>query len=548
MMEKTVKKIFFNKKQQYIMHIGARILYVIASRRFGKSEGVIMPVLLRNIQQMPRGQHAILANTYKQALTRTLPGTIHAFNRMGYHEGVHFYLGRKAPDKAGFALPYIQPKDWTHYMHWYNGSVCPIISQDVAYSSNSLTLSSLTVDEAKVIDYPKLVDQTLPAITPMVYYNNSPWDGAQTYVSDMPTNKSGLWLLNKEKEMNPEIIKLVEGLLVELYQTRQNSTNSFHYRRKIKQLNDEIAFWRKESVLFVVADILDNLEIVGESYVKDRYRDLPMNRFLTAIMSYKLKLTEGGFYAALSEKHYYTAYDINFLSAFRKDDGSIDYYRASMATFNCSQDTDLDKNAPLYIALDTNININWLVVGQPDYSNRKLKVIKSFYAKHPRMLQEVCEDFAEYYAAMPQKRVVFYFDQTFLQGRSATNRETFHETICRVLRQKGFVVTDVYVGQAMKHSEKHKEIDSGLKGQHNLMPMFNRLNNEDLITALEKTGTVVSREGWGKDKSGEKDPDCEENPVEHRTDGTDAFDTLYIGCNFFRADHVQMGISTKMHY
>lgn len=530
------------------MHIAARILYVIASRRFGKSEGVIMPILLRNIQQMPRGQHAIVAATYKQALTRTLPGTIHALNRMGYFEGLHFYVGRKAPDKANFSLPYIQPKDWTHYIHWYNGSVCPIVSQDVQYSSNSLTLTSLIADEAKALNHSKLVDETLPAITPMVYFQSCPWDGSQTYVTDMPTNKTGLWLLDKEKDMNPDVIDLIEGLLVELFQTKQKSTDSFFYRKKIEDLKKEIAFYQKEAVLFIVADILDNLEIVGESYVKDRYRDLPLNRFLTSIMSYKLKLTEGGFYAALSEKHYYEAYDIAYLSNFRKDDGSLDYMRASKATFNCSQDTDIDKEQPLYIALDTNININWIVVGQPHYNKRTLKVIKSFYAKHPRMLQEVCEDFAEYYKDLPHKRVVFYFDHTFLQGRSATNRETFHETIVRVLRDNKFIVNDVYIGQAMKHSDKHKEIDSGLKAQRNLMPIFNKLNNEELITALERTTTTVSRDGWGKDKTGEKEPDNEFNLVEHRTDGTDAFDTLYIGCNFFRADHLSLGISTSMHH
>lgn len=542
------KEVFFNKKQQYIMHIGARILYVIASRRFGKSEGVIMPILLRNVQQMPRGQHAIIAATYKQALTRTLPATIHALNRMGYYEGIHFYTGRKAPEKAGFKLPYIEPKDWTHYMHWYNGSVCPIISQDVQFSSNSLSLTSLIADEAKALNYAKLVDETLPSITPMVYFQACPWDGSQTYVSDMPTNKSGLWLLDKEKDMNHDIIQIIEGLLIELYNTTQNSTESFHYRRKISELKKEIAFFQKEAIMYIVADILDNLEIVGESYVKDRYRDLPLNKFLTAIMSYKLKLTEGGYYAALSEKHYYESYDMTYMQRFRKDDGSLDYDRASKSTFNCSQDTDINIEQPLYIALDTNININWIVVGQPNYNKKTLNVIKSFYAKHPRMLQEVCEDFADYYSTLPHRKVIFYFDHTFLQGRSATNRETFHETIVRVLRDKGFIVSDIYIGQAMKHSDKHKEIDSGLKGQRNLMPLFNKLNNEELITALERTTTVVSRDGWGKDKSGEKEPDNEFNLVEHRTDGTDAFDTLYIGCNFFRADHLALGISTSMHH
>lgn len=35
------------------------------------------------------------------------------------------------------------------------------------------------------------------------------------------------------------------------------------------------------------------------------------------------------------------------------------------------------------------------------------------------------------------------------------------------------------------------------------------------------------------DKGGEKLAESEEDLLEHRTDGTDAFDTLYIGCEKF---------------
>ena len=41
------------------------------------------------------------------------------------------------------------------------------------------------------------------------------------------------------------------------------------------------------------------------------------------------------------------------------------------------------------------------------------------------------------------------------------------------------------------------------------------------------------RNGFHKDKSGEKLPESEESLLERRTDGTDAFDTLYIGCEKF---------------
>jgi len=540
------KKVFFNRAQQYLMILSTRILYAIASRRLGKTEGIIMPTMLRNIQHMPRGQHGFIASTYKQALTRTLPAIIHSLNRLGYKEGIHFFTGRKAPDKLNFQLPYIKPKDWSHYMHWYNGSVVPIISQDVPYSSNSLSLTTIIGDEAKTLNYSKLEDETFPAITPMAYFNGCPWDGAQTFVSDMPTAKSGKWILKKKNSMDKDLIAVLEGLIVELYYLKQKSTDSFHYRRKIAELEKEINFFRKEAFLFVTFSILDNLEVVGESYIKDRYRDLSLGKFLTSIMSYELKFTEGGYYSALSEKHYYSAYDINFLQRFRKSDGTIDYELASKTKFDCRQDVDINQSKPLYIGCDTNISINCIVVGQPDYKAHKLRTINKFTVKGGRMLQEVCEEFCNYYQPLPHRQVVFYYDHTFLQGRSGNSIERFYETIVRVLKKNGWNVYPVYIGQAMAHDHKHKEIDSGLKRQKNLEPAFNRYNCDDLIVAMENAGTTISKNGWEKDKRDEKLPDSEDNPVEQRTHITDAWDTLYIGCNFYRADYMLSGVSTSI--
>ena len=67
----------------------------------------------------------------------------------------------------------------------------------------------------------------------------------------------------------------------------------------------------------------------------------------------------------------------------------------------------------------------------------------------------------------------------------------------------------------MKHDEKYLLINQVVVGKQRLMPFFNR------------------RLGFRKNKNDEKNPETEEDLLEHRTDGTDAFDTLYIGCEKF---------------
>jgi len=530
-MSSTAKKVYFNKAQQYVMFLAVRDLTVIASRRFGKSEGIIMPTLLRNLQAMPRSSGAIVAATFKQALTRTLPATFHAFNRLGYQENIHYYVGRKAPANAYFKEPHIKPRDWDNFIHWYNGSVNPIISQDVSYSSNSLTLDYYIVDEAKTINFDKLQNETIPAVSGLVYYRDCPWHLGKTIVSDMPTSKQGLWILKDEEKMDVELIKLIEHLVIELYELKSRDSGSYFFKNKLNQLREELSFYRSKASLFVVYNILDNLEVIGEQYVTNMIRDLNPFVLLTALLSERLKQSQGGFYGALKDKlHYYTAFNNDYFYKYRKLDGSIDYSAAAKATFDCSQDTDIDKTKPLRIAFDTNININWLVVGQPNYDKSELKTIKSFFVKNNKMLPEVCNEFADYYASLPSKDVIFYYDQTFLQGKSGNSTETFSETIIRVLSTRGWFVQACYIGSAMKHPDKHKEIDQALKSTKGLFPRFNQPNNEDLLIGMERTMTRVNVNGWGKDKGGEKLPDDPDNPVEHRTDGGDAWDTLYIGC------------------
>ena len=65
------------------------------------------------------------------------------------------------------------------------------------------------------------------------------------------------------------------------------------------------------------------------------------------------------------------------------------------------------------------------------------------------------------------------------------------------------------------------------------MPFFNRQNDNGLILAILSAGVERERNGFRKNKSMEKQPESEEDLLEHRTDGTDAFDTLYIGCEKF---------------
>lgn len=80
----------------------------------------------------------------------------------------------------------------------------------------------------------------------------------------------------------------------------------------------------------------------------------------------------------------------------------------------------------------------------------------------------------------------------------------------------------------MRHDEKYLLINQAFAGKQRLMPFFNRQNNDDLILAIQAAGVTRGRNGFHKNKAGEKLAESEEDLLEHRTDGTDAFDTLFL--------------------
>lgn len=180
--------------------------------------------------------------------------------------------------------------------------------------------------------------------------------------------------------------------------------------------------------------------------------------------------------------------------------------------------------------MDYNANINWIVAGQPDERLGRLNVLKSFFVKYERKLPALIAEFCQYYYYHDDKTVIFYYDTTALGSNYAVNDVDFRYAIIQEFERHGWRVIPVPLGNPMRHDEKYNLINRGFAGRNRLMPYFNRQNNDDLILAIQSAGVERGRLGFRKNKAGEKLAESEEDLLEHRTDGTDAFDTLYIGC------------------
>ena len=540
------KKIYFNKPQRLTQLIGANTTVIVAGRRTGKTDSIAAPFVLRNMQRMPGSTGGIVVPTFKHGLTNTLPGLLAAWKRWGFLSGVHYVVGRKPP--KSFKRPIIEPNDYEHVISFYNGSIAVIISQDRPGSSNSLTLSWLLVDEAKFIDYQKLKDETLPANGGIKsYFGKHSFNHSIMILSDMPQTQKGSWFLHYRDKMDDELIKTIEGTVYEIWRTKERirSLNARgeqvppYLKGYLRRLDTSLNKMRSVAVYYREYSSIENLQLLGENYIKQMKRDLTPLTFQTSILCQRIGIAKDGFYSSMKEAHKYDASNFEYLDeVFRSSlagnstQGTGDSSNSQFLFPNSSAaDADVDPDAPICIGMDYNANINWIVAGQP--KGRRLNVIKSFYVKFERKIPALVDDFCRYYAEHRNKTVVFYYDATALGSNYAVNEQDFRWVVTHEFERHGWQVEAVYIGNPMRHDEKYLLINQGFAGKQRLMPFFNRQNNDDLILAIQAAGVTRGRNGFRKDKGGEKLAESEEDLLEHRTDGTDAFDTIYIGCEKF---------------
>ncbi len=519
---------YLNDAQMEFLYTGCKDNVVVGGRGIGK--GLMHAAWnLRNFQRMPGSITGFVAANTKRALTNTLPSMLIHWENWGLKRDLHWAIGRKPREEWGWAKPRFEPENWENIISFYNGSIGFIISQDRKGTSNSQSYDALDIDEAKYINFEQLKDETFPALRGnRQFYGSHYFHGGMFISSDMPVTKKGSWFLRYKEQSDYELIAVIQGLVHEIWRKNsrvrelkaQGEPVPYHLKREIDQLQTQLCQLRSKALFYREYSSIYNIAVLGEAWLSQMKRDLPPLTFQTSILCKPIGITRDGFYSNLTPQHKYSATNFSYLD-------SLDY-KYDREKDECSlMDADVDTNAPLCVAFDYNANINWMVVGQPQRG--ELKVLKSFWVKYERKLPALIEDFCKYYRHHRNKRVNFYYDSTALGSNYAVNTQDFRWVIREELLRHGWSVNDVYIGKPMAHVEKYLLINRMLAGQATLKPMFNEQNNEDLLISIQTAGVY----NGGKDKRGEKLAETEEDRLENRTDGSDAFDTLCIGCEKF---------------
>lgn len=520
-MEQQLNRQYFNDPQLYSLAMNTRDEVIVAGRGMGK--GAIQAGRLQSCYQgMPGSMGGFVSPSVKRCLTNILPSILIHFERWGFKRDLHYIVGKRPWKGLHWKQPIFTPANWENTIAFYNGSVCNIISQDRPGTSNSMSLDYIIIDEAKFIDFEQLKDETFQANRGNEqYFHDFPLHHGMTITSDMPVTKKGSWFLSYKDDMDADLVQVIEGLLFakakERRRMRAVPSEAEAIQRKIDRIDSKLNFFRAKCLLYKEYTSIQNLALLGEDFIRRAKRDLPPLTFATSILCKRIEISMDGFYGGMRE-------DVNLYTAPNEDVLNLENLDKGAIPNDCRQDSDLDPKLPLVIAFDANANINWLVCGQVGRDG-KLRVLKSFFVKYERKIPELLDDFNDYYRYHRRRVVVFYYDATFVGNSYGTHNEAFYRIIISGLRMKGWSVKSKYIGKPMDHILKNDLINRMFRGRARHVVLINRDNNPDLLISITSAGVKNGK----KDKSGEKLAETEEDKLESRTDGSDAFDTLCIG-------------------
>lgn len=519
----VLRELHYNVPQIRSMLIEANSETAIWGRGTGKSEGRIAPRSMRNMEAMPLSRGAFVGRTYLQLLERTLPPVIKGWENMGYKRGRDFWIREKPPRSLNVPDSILGPLTSEHTIYTRWGSVASLVSQDRAGAANGNTLHWIVGDEGKLLHKERWDNDLMPANRGDDHlFPNTPELHGITIASDMPTSMEAMWLLEREKLMDPKRIQLIIDLQYRIFEYQKKlvfakGQTKVNLLRELSRRQEQLKQVRANTSYFSLASTLDNLEGYGKKNLIRAKQVVPDFVFQTAFLNKKLFLTDGAFYPDLTEDDQYDAIDYSYVD-------SVDWENTSFD--DCRKDEDLNPTAPLHIGGDYNASINPIAIGQ-QWRRKDLKIINAMYVMAPQRLKDIAEEFCRYYQYHKAKKVFYYYDHTAINTSSQSDVSPADE-FCNILRKNGWYVEMVYIGHTDGYQDRYELWGKALRGGDDTTPnvIFNRTNCEYLVTAMRMARVVQKNRKFEKQKKDERNDSIDQRQTTHFTD---AADTLLVG-------------------
>lgn len=487
-----VVKLTYNMAQMFVLFIYQKILVLEWGRGTGKST-IIAKRILDCVHQLPRSTGVMVAETFAQIKTRTLPSTIAGLEQHGYYKDVHYVIGKQPPAEWGWPEPYEPPLDYKNVMIWYNGTCMVFLSQDGSASSGrGMNVDWFVGDEAARLNEQLFETDVLLCnrgnLTRVAHYPDGTWK----YFGDCPLHHSGMLATSTPVTANGQWVLKYE----------------------------ELAMLHPDKYAFLSASAVVNAVNLGEDYFKNAKAILPDFLYAAEVENKRISKITDGFYPLLNEdKHCYNLHDKQYY---------LDLKLKTKPT--CLGDADRNDDAPLIVGVDFGANINCMAVCQ-DHGN-EFRILKNLYVKSPRIIDDLIkEEFIPYYAGHGNKTIHLWYDPS---GNTsvANSRLTYAQEMKKQLEQHGWVVHMMTAphGFNTQHDLKYKLWNDLLKESEELpypAIRFNRTNTKELWISMTNAPAVQGRNtAIQKNKNSERSKKIDQA---HATHFSDAIDIVIVG-------------------
>lgn len=426
------EKYYMNNVQLLANIIDPNMLYAEWARATGKTEGVIVPRLIRVANDMPGELSFLVHKTYVALMTNVWPNIQASFSRpvivngkqrAMLEYGIDYVVGEsKLP--SHFKRPRYPIAYAKHAVIFRNGAHLQLVSSDQPESVAGRNAVHAFVEEMKHNSGEKLKSRLFPSlrgggaeIRKSAYYEGV------TGVSDTARVDLGedAWFEEYENKMDKQLIDEIANVSFALNQSSykiyklkaelRNTKNPVlieQIRLENQRLQSFIARWkprladmRRNAIYYIRASSFCNKDILGAKFFKTQLDTLDMDEFLTAICAIRHKEVTNKFFTTYDhERHQFKdSYIYNQILKLDLKD---------MFTLTARYLKHYNKREPLFVGYDPG-NFSSLIVGQKKEYGRRFDIIKEFWAYIPDDQQSLANQMYSFFGTDAVNKVIHLY-------------------------------------------------------------------------------------------------------------------------------------------
>lgn len=493
-----------NSVQLLINVVDANQTFAELARATGKTEGVIVPRMIRVINSMPGELSFLVHKTYVALMTNVWPNIQAAFSRpvmvsgkqrplLEY--GIDYVVGEtRLP--SHFRMPRYPISFAKHSVVFRNGAHLQLVASDQPDSVAGRNAVHAFIEEMKHNSGDRLRTRLFPALRGgPAQIRKSPYYGGITGVSDTARVELGEddWFEEYEKNVDQQLVSEIATVALYVNKTLYK-IHSFHQQLKeskdpvlienirleTQKLQHTLKIWeprladmRRNAVFYARRSTFCNKDILGPKFFKTQLDTLDIDEFLTSICAIRHKEVTNKFFAAYDRHHHQFSDSYIYDLILKLDLKDRFILTAHYLKHYAPQDE-------LYVGYDPGAFSSLVFAQKKDYG-RRLDVIKEFTSYEPVPQQDLASQVQQFFGADAENKVIhLYPDRAGNKTREESQRITTDSRLMKeLLEQAGFMVVLYNEGQeTIYHWQQYKLLLMLFQEQYPSLPIVRIDENE----------------------------------------------------------------------